>query len=176
MTELRDVMLDLETMGTEAGCPIVAIGAVMFDPRTSEIGDSFYQLITLDSCISRGMTLCADTVLWWMRQGDAARGQICRPDLERADLADALIDFAMWLPNNAIVWGNGSDFDNVILEAGFRAVNQPVPWKYWNNRCYRTVKSLKPSIELEREGTHHNALHDAISQAKHLQKILGGRK
>ena len=45
-------------------------------------------------------------------------------------------------------------------------------WPYRNNRCYRTLKGLLPAIELERSGTHHNALDDAITQARHLQKIV----
>jgi inhibitor of KinA sporulation pathway (predicted exonuclease) len=35
---------------------------------------------------------------------------------------------------------------------------------------------LRPSIKLERVGTHHNALDDAKSQALHLMKILEALK
>jgi len=46
------------------------------------------------------------------------------------------------------------------------------PWYFWNDRCYRTMKSLYPQIPMERDGVHHNALDDAISQARHLMAIL----
>ncbi|MEJ0847907.1 3'-5' exoribonuclease [Klebsiella pneumoniae] len=36
------VMVDLETMGKKHNAPIVAIGAVVFDPATGSIGESFY--------------------------------------------------------------------------------------------------------------------------------------
>lgn len=173
---MNNVMLDLETMGTFSTAPIVAIAAVLFDPKSSEIGDTFYQLINLDSCMKVGLLPDASTILWWMGQSDKARGQICNPSLDRSDLKEALLDFSLWIPDDAIVWGCGSDFDNVILANAFKTMELPVPWKFWNSRCYRTVRELKPSIQFVREGTHHNALDDAISQAKHLQKVLGGRK
>jgi hypothetical protein len=171
---MKHVMLDLETMGTRPQSPVVAIGAVLFDPRSDAIGETFYQLICLQSCEDVGLEIRADTVLWWLKQGDGARGQLVNPSLDRQPIKTALMDFSLWLPKGAVVWGNGADFDNVILSSAYTACGQKTPWDYWNNRCYRTVKNLKPSIELVREGVHHNALDDAISQAKHLQKILKG--
>lgn len=38
------VMVDLETMGKKHNAPIVAIGAVVFDPATGSIGESFYKV------------------------------------------------------------------------------------------------------------------------------------
>lgn len=35
---MQHLMLDLETMGKKPNAPIVAIGAVLFSPRTGEIG------------------------------------------------------------------------------------------------------------------------------------------
>jgi exodeoxyribonuclease VIII len=48
----------------------------------------------------------------------------------------------------------------------------PVPWQFWNSRCYRTVKSLYPDNKLKRSGTYHNAVDDAESQARHLIELL----
>lgn len=41
------VMVDLETMGKKHNAPIVAIGAVVFDPATGSIGESFYKVVCL---------------------------------------------------------------------------------------------------------------------------------
>ena len=70
------------------------------------------------------------------------------------------------------MWGNGAEFDNVILSQAYKNVEKEVPWQYYNNRCYRTVKNLFPHIEMERVGAHHNALDDAKSQAEHLLGII----
>jgi exodeoxyribonuclease VIII len=45
------------------------------------------------------------------------------------------------------------------------------PWPFWKDKCYRTVKGIWKDIKLDRVGTHHNALHDAESQAEHLIAI-----
>lgn len=49
-------------------------------------------------------------------------------------------------------------------------VDLELPWKFWNDRCYRTVSAGFP--RRQQTGTHHNALDDAISQTKHLLAYL----
>lgn len=46
------VMVDLETMGKKHNAPIVAIGAVFFDPATGSIGESFYKVVCLESSVN----------------------------------------------------------------------------------------------------------------------------
>jgi hypothetical protein len=87
-------------------------------------------------------------------------------------LSKVLLDFQKWYPHEADLWGNGAVFDNVILSNAYAACAIDKPWKFWNDKCYRTLKGLYPQIELERTGTHHNALDDAVSQANHAVKIL----
>lgn len=81
--------------------------------------------------------------------------------------------FKDWLPpkSDPLIWGNGASFDNVILANAYRAASIQQPWAYWNDRCYRTLKKRYLDIALRRQGTHHNALDDAISQAEHLITI-----
>jgi hypothetical protein len=74
------------------------------------------------------------------------------------------------------VWGNGASFDCVILGNAYRAVGDEPPWKYFNERCYRTAKAMLPAVPFERIGTHHHALDDAASQAQHLIKMLRAQK
>jgi hypothetical protein len=47
-----------------------------------------------------------------------------------------------------------------------------LPWKYWRNRCYRTLKNLHPEVPIERTGIYHRALDDARSQAVHAMQLL----
>jgi hypothetical protein len=61
-------------------------------------------------------------------------------------------------------------FDNVILRSAFAAAGLEYPVRFWADQCYRTKKN-ESAVPLVREGTHHKALDDAISQAKHLQAI-----
>lgn len=166
---MDNVMLDLETMGNGPLAAIVAIGAVEFDPDGGVIGRKFYEVVNLESAVRSGGVMDASTVLWWLQQSDAARSAFARPG---AELPAALQRFAGWLDPDARVWGNGAAFDNVILASAYRGLSLQVPWKFWNDRCYRTLKSLHPEVEVVRRGTHHNAVDDAESQAVHLMKIL----
>lgn len=163
---MNNIMLDLETMGTSSNAAIIAIGAVRFD---ATVRDKFYCAIDLSDCVKNGLEMNPDTVMWWMRQSDAARAQFENPD---HDLVAALDAFRQWAGDDPIIWGNGADFDNAILANAYKKTGQEPPWRFWNNRCYRTMKSLKPDIKMERTGTHHNALDDAASQAEHLMRIL----
>ncbi len=173
---MRGAMLDLETMGTRSNAPVVAIGACGVDPETGEVWGSFHQVIDLADAMKFGQA-DGDTITWWLNQSDAAR-KIFSPFELRAALSVALISFAEWChgtvgPRKSIeMWGNGSDFDNVVLGNAYRETGLDLPWLFRNNRCYRTAKSLAPEIPFVRMGVHHNALDDALSQAHHLVKVF----
>lgn len=169
-------MLDLETLGTAPGSAILAIGAVKFGG--GQILADFYRRIDLKNCIaSAGLTMDPSTVLWWLQQAEGPRLEIVKPG---ELLVDVLFGFSEWaltaqhpeMEGEPEVWGNGASFDNVLLSVAYERMLMRRPWKYSNDRCYRTVKNLYPEIPLPRTGTHHNALDDARSQAMHLMAML----
>lgn len=163
------VMIDLETMGTRPTAPIIAIGAVTFDGE--EINDTFYANVDLQSSVDSGAVVDPKTVMWWMQQSDDARGALIA-SANLVELSVALDRFSSWLPKGiGGVWGNGASFDNVILSESYRRLNLTPPWPFWADRCYRTMKNMHPDVEMERNGTHHNAVDDAKSQAKHMMAI-----
>lgn len=171
---MKNLMLDTETMGTGPRAALAAIGAVFFDPDTEQVGDRFYIDVDLASSVQLGLTMDPGTVKWWLRQSDEARQAFTRPGLA---ITDALTLFAHWIsqhqkPADVLVWGNGADFDNVIVAQAYQLAGIALPWAYFNNRCYRTLKSLRPDVELQRVGTHHNAVDDAESQARHAIALL----
>lgn len=171
------VMCDLETLGTRPGSIIISIGATKFD-ENGPYGEPFYMRIDMQSCVDAGMLIDVDTIKWWMKQSDEARAEFQK---ESVELGYALANFGMWCDNedakdrdncncaNIELWGNGANFDNSLLKAAYDKIGMEAPWEFWNDRCYRTLKAMYPNIKLpKREGTHHNALDDAISQANHL--------
>lgn len=171
MSDYRyNIMLDLETLGTKPGCSIISIGAVRMDMRDYEIVDRFHCGIDPTSCEAFGLKMEASTVSWWLDdQRDAARHEWNGMDL--VDLATALEGFAGWMKDTSPVWGNGANFDNVILRAAYEAAGMSCPFGFAMDRCFRTLKSTFP-VEYDRKGTHHNALDDATTQAQHLFTIL----
>ncbi|ROG94765.1 exonuclease, partial [Klebsiella pneumoniae] len=110
------VMVDLETMGKKHNAPIVAIGAVVFDPATGSIGESFYKVVCLESSVNWGAVIDPSTVIWWLKQSSEARSAIVNDDA--IPLLDALLQFREFVSDNvaggskkAQVWGNGASFD-----------------------------------------------------------------
>lgn len=164
------VTVDLETLSTRHDGMIISIGAVKHDDR--QIIDSFHVAIDPKDAERYGRHISAGTTLWWLdeERADARRSWLKQSQL---DMDSALDGFAKWFGLESLpVWGNGATFDNVLLRSSFDAVGIPCPWGHWHDRCYRTLKNMAPSIPLVREGVHHNAVDDAMSQAKHLQAIV----
>ena len=164
-------MLDLETMGNGNRAAIIAIGAVIFD-ESGVKDEGFYAQVSLDSSVAHGLEMDTSTVLWWLGQSDEARAAF-KGNEAAWPLGQTLYEFKNWLEgfHNVQMWGNGAAFDNTILSAAYRKCDMEQPWKFWNDRCYRTMKSLFPDVKCERFGTHHNALDDARTQAWHLIEI-----
>jgi 3' exoribonuclease, RNase T-like len=176
------IMLDLETLDISPTSVVVSIGAVAFDLENPILGQTLYLELSndLDSQQKRGCTISAETVVWWMQQDWAARnvfGKTSADDSSRVSTHEALELFSQFITDNggnkARIWGNGADFDNVILGHLYSVYGMPRPWSYARNRCFRTIKNEHAgSDKFVRHGTHHHALDDAISQAKHLQEIM----
>jgi len=159
------VMVDLETLGNKPGAVIVSIGAVKFGAGAME---EFYRRIDARSCVQVGLTMDVETVLWWLKQSSEARSELT----QNGDPLEVVLgEFSQWVADPVELWGNGAAFDNAILAAAYDQVGLSRPWKFWNDRCYRTIKALHPEIPIRRSGCHHNALDDARSQAEHLLAI-----
>ncbi|CTQ15092.1 Exodeoxyribonuclease VIII [Klebsiella variicola] len=185
------VMVDLETMGKKHNAPIVAIGAVVFDPATGSIGESFYKVVCLESSVNWGAVIDPSTVIWWLKQSSEARSAIVNDDA--IPLQDALLQFREFVSDNvaggskkAQVWGNGASFDNSILRSSYDCIAEDYPWEYWNDRDVRTMVELgqaiifDPKTTIPFEGSRHNALADAIHQARYVsaiwQRIIAGNQ
>ncbi|EMC3677920.1 3'-5' exoribonuclease domain-containing protein [Klebsiella pneumoniae] len=185
------VMVDLETMGKKHNAPIVAIGAVVFDPATGSIGESYYKVVCLESSVNWGAVIDPSTVIWWLKQSSEARSAIVNDDA--IPLQDALLQFREFVSDNvaggskkAQVWGNGASFDNSILRSSYDCIAEDYPWEYWNDRDVRTMVELGQAISFDPkttipfEGSRHNALADAIHQARYVsaiwQRIIAGNQ
>lgn len=167
---MTEVMLDLETMGNRSNAAIVSIGAIQFKLEEAGIGDQFYAAIDLQSCLDAGLTIDGSTVTWWLSQGKEAQEALLQ---EPQPLRKVLEEFAKWLPRNAKLWGNGPAFDNAILTNAYRMLGIPKPWRYSDDRCFRTIRSLAgigpDNGGVVREGTTHHALDDARFQIRVAQ-------
>lgn len=169
---MQDVMLDLETMGNNSNSAIVSIGAVEFDARERVLGRHFYMVVDLASAVTAGGVMDASTVLWWLQQSESARKELAPGNASTIGLV--LPAFYDWFKavGGKYLWGNGADFDCVILRNAYKNSNLEPPWDFRDSRCFRTVKAEHPVIDTSKwQSDHHNALSDAEWQAKYLIEL-----
>ncbi|ENT6585650.1 3'-5' exoribonuclease [Escherichia coli] len=170
------LMIDLETMGKNPDAPIISIGAIFFDPQTGDMGPEFSKTIDLDTA---GGVIDRGTIKWWLKQSREAQSTILTDEIP---LDDALLQLREFIAENSgeffvQVWGNGANFDNVILRRSYERQGIPCPWRYHNDRDVRTIVELGKAIDFDArtaipfEGERHNALDDARYQAKYVSVI-----
>jgi exodeoxyribonuclease VIII len=171
VTVKKNVMVDLETLALTPRAQILSIGAVTFGPKG--LGDTFYEVLELDSQTDLGREVDPKTVEWWSQQSPQAKTVLTAA---KVNFRMGMVKFNAWVgsggPENVLLWGNGAGFDNVILEDACRDLNLEPGWRFWSNRCFRTLKARHSAIPMEKSGIAHNALDDAKNQAMHALKIL----
>lgn len=170
---MKDLMLDLETWGKRYGCAIRSIGAVAFDRYGTGLGEEFYVNVDDVSSEWAGMTRDADTVAWWSRQSADAQTAFQGEGLQ---IHEAIMRFSTFFRRAGVVrvWSQGANFDEPIIVGAFDLLKIEPPWKFWNSRCTRTIydaAGLNFNAE-RRVGVAHHALHDAIHQARCVQKAF----
>ncbi|EFD9326407.1 exonuclease, partial [Escherichia coli] len=170
------LMIDIETMGKNPNAAIISIGAIFFDPQTGDMGPEFSKTIDLDTADG---VIDRDVIKWWLKQSREAQSAILTDEIP---LDDALLQLREFIAENSgeffvQVWGNGANFDNVILRRSYERQGIPCPWHYHNDRDVRTIVELGKAIDFDArtaipfEGERHNALDDARYQAKYVSAI-----
>lgn len=155
---MKHCMLDLETLGTKPGCVVLSIGACAFDPVTGTIGDTFYEKL---SWKNQSLKIEPGTLEWWLDQDPAVFREARSGD---TPLFDAAVRFKSWCDDRQFThyWAHSPSFDCAVWEAAAGIV----PWRYNNQLCTRTIYQAAGITPARDPTTHHNALQDAIAQAK----------
>jgi exodeoxyribonuclease VIII len=175
---MKHAMVDLETLGTTVDSVFLSVAAIQFDFNTGEKGDIFNMNIKLDDALKHGRKVQADTVHWWLTQQPATMQKMFERSQPLACVLGALKNF---IESNGIVytWGNPASFDLGMLIHAYNQLGIEAPWKYYNERCYRTMKSLF-ELPMERldvgNSEAHNPMADCNYQIDNLCAIWGTLK
>ncbi len=163
---MRNVMVDIETLGSRPGSIILSIGAVEFSNEAVG-GRIFFRRISIGSSILAGFTMDESTVKWWTEQSREAQDKsfYCPGG---AYVGAALRDFAAYVSSDkdTLVWAKGPDFDCVLLEAAYQKCGLHKPWHYRNTRDVRTIFGLAQYKPAAKATVEHDPVEDAIEQAK----------
>lgn len=163
------VMIDIETLGSESNSAILSVGAVEFNILTGNTGKTFYQTISLDSCLKAGLTINANTIAWWMNNSTESQKAL----FENTNrLISVLDDLSQFITQEHQVWGNSARFDLGLLQNAYNKVDLPIPWDFRKERCLRTLVSFNPDIKENHtfNNVKHNALDDCFNQIEYAVK------
>lgn len=169
------ISIDIETLGKKVHAPVVSIGAVQFNRSTGKLGPTFYREINIDSALKAGSRIDGSTICWWMQQEAKARRVFSTENKTPLSVAlDEFRTFCLQVPD-VKVYGNGATFDIGILEYAYEhgCVGLTQGWHFMGIRDMRTIMEDAGMYDQGSDhlwpanvGTHHNALDDAIFQAK----------
>lgn len=178
-----DLMIDLETLGTGPLAVVVSVGAVAFSFDDSDDLPGYRAVLNRDQQAQLMREEDQGTVEWWAKQSPEARAVFQEPQLDLSSELSRLISFVQehcGSDTKVRAWGNGADFDLVILGSLYKDVKLQAPWRYHQQRCFRTLKSLFPreyeaakrlsSLEAGPQPKH-DALADAVWQARVAQEL-----
>jgi DNA polymerase III epsilon subunit-like protein len=170
----KNIMIDLETLATSTDAVILSIGAVKFNDDGVFDDKCLYAVCSTDSQLERHIS--QSTLVWWMEQGDAAKRVFSDPN--KMTLEEALHEVKAYIDrDDYLLWSNGADFDIPILNHALKHAGLEPMVKHWNHRCFRTMKEEYKMVQKPPfDGTQHNALMDAIHQAKWLCDILAFKR
>lgn len=193
MTTNTHFMLDIETLGTKPGCPVLSIAcrafAVEQDGLFTDVRDTILPFETFPSFRLQmknypELHIDADTLSWWMKQNEAARS-VFLPQVSEDPMWLCLDKLSTYIFDNAmdsniIVWARDPDFDCAILDYFYNYRDNALisPWKYSNKRSHRTLLALA-GVQHKPSENAHNALADVdaqIASAYLALKALGKMK
>jgi hypothetical protein len=167
---MKHLMIDLETLGTRPTSVFLSIAAVQFDLESWNLGEGFKENVEMKSACDAGLTIDASTLQWWMTQ----KPEIFKLMFEQPnELEYTLKNLSGFIVRNGIeyVWGNSARFDLSILENAYLKMGIAVPWNYRNERCYRTLTSLFPSIKPAFRKDAHDPTQDCLFQIERLRMV-----
>jgi len=178
---MKDVMLDIETLGNGEYAAIVQISACYFDRVTGEIGQTFDQKIDLEDACKYGQ-VDGSTLKFWLQQDPEVIRQVMS-GTRRLD--EVLMEFELFARDADCIWSHAT-FDFVIVQEALKKNDCLKRLKYKSARDLRTLcdlAQLKESDYPPAVGKTHNALDDCYFQVKYavtaLNKLLphqGGRE
>ena len=136
-SKILNIMVDLETVGTSPGSGILSIGAVPFYDNETSIGTTaiikdfeFYARVSEQSLRDHGFNFDIATLQWWNKQDQRVREEAFGGTIHIAEVLDR---FTKWLAtitsqlatkHEICIWGNGANFDNVLLANAYKRMNK----------------------------------------------------
>lgn len=171
----NELMIDIETTGTSAGCKVLSLGAYGISKTGEEV--EFYRQFDVEKMDADGLRDDESTMKFWEKQGQEAINEAFSG---KTDPATGIGEFKHWFITNFStdyadrfrVWSCGTDFDFPILKYFFAQYGYGELWPFWTQFDYRTLKNIFHRIKADEKNVlKHTALEDAKAQMRGLQSF-----
>lgn len=164
-------MIDIETLATGSNSLVLSIALVKFNQ--SEIIDTIVLYPDLIQQDKRGRKIDINTLSWWLKNSELLKNTI---DQKRKSLNFCYHQIQYFLTEKSEqtrLWSKSPSFDLQILNHLFQDWGNPIS-TFRMEADVRTAefKLNQNSIPLEKPTNAHEALSDAIAQAKNIQNFL----
>lgn len=188
MLPSTEVVLDIETMGTQHDAVVVSVGMVriLWDTELNEwvvpsesSSYSLYLVMDVTKQFQLHRSVDTSTMRWWADQRASVSDILQKAFLIPGELSRQCTSINQFVReiNNTRVWGNGPNFDNKILNHLVRSMLPTDLCHFRNERDIRTARDILSSADREalmKNPLPHHALYDARQEARML--IAANRK
>lgn len=137
---MKDIMLDIETLGHNPNSAIIQVSMAYFDRYTGKIDRTMKCNVSKKSSLYYGLTTNKSTLDWWQSTPEL-RQQFDEMNKRAEGLKYALKRVSDFISPSARLWSY-ANFDIPILESAFIATGMRLPWNYKNVRDIRTLTDL----------------------------------
>lgn len=174
-----DAMIDIETVGTVAGCVVLSIGYLEFLPKGKDdffslVGSKRSHIYQLDmkEQVDLGYKIDPDTMGWWANQSEEARVRAFDTPAN-STLLQALTKLQSLLAEVDDIWSYGY-MDVSMLNYMSRKETGKDLFFYRKFNDLRTVTKLMEFKWDEKPVgmVAHDPLHDCVAQALAVQKLM----
>lgn len=164
---MKDVMIDIETMGNTHNAALIQVAGVYFCRETGETGKEFVSSVNLQDCLDKGFTKDLSTEKWWQEQKQEVLEKILKSAQPLGDVIVKFNDFLSAGVEDVKYWSHAT-FDFPIVQNYFRKFDLPV-LHFRSARDIRTLTDMagvNPK-DYDSVGDAHNALDDCKFQIKY---------
>ena len=166
---MKDLMIDLETLGTSNNALITQIGACFFDRKTGEIGKQFLINIDIQSGIDAGFTIDGGALAFWFDQPRESATFLNAP----VSVDVAAHRFFSFAKNAKHVWSHAT-FDFCLISNFYNRMKMQMPFHYSSTKDIRTLVELAGFTREDDaiRSDAHDALKDCIYQVGYCVKAI----
>jgi len=140
-----DIMVDIETLGTDNNAVITQVAAVCFDITTGVVSEKFNTCLDIETYPE--FHVDAGTLKWWLKTNPQLLADIILRGEDQAhktlrEFRDFILAAVKVGGREVYLWGNGSVFDNTILTTNFKLMKITWPLRYDADRDMRTILDM----------------------------------